>query len=203
MALTLDKQRAKELRKEAKEKLGKRKLASENADEAESKLTNLDQQIPKDEELSAIKEKYKSMVKASQSTSNVGKVMSFRVIERKDTYLICKSLDAAKKAQNIVAILPICLVHKQNLHAITLEDVSFQGLIFDVPEDSLPVITSKQDLIALKESIPSTNTDFKDFPLNSFVGIVGEVSKRGVNIHFLNGLKRLVLVKDLETVQNF
>lgn len=36
-----------------------------------------------------------------------------------------------------------------------------------------------------------------------FVGIVTESSRNGVMIRFLNGLKKLILVKDLETVQNF
>lgn len=37
----------------------------------------------------------------------------------------------------------------------------------------------------------------------SFVGYVASVDRRGVTIGFIDGLKKLVLVKDLETVQDF
>jgi len=59
-------------------------------------------------------------------------------------------------------------------------------------------------LISLKEQIPKSNTDLNNEGENRvFTGIVNDCNKNGVVIRFLDGLKKLVIVKDLETVQNF
>jgi hypothetical protein len=56
----------------------------------------------------------------------------------------------------------------------------------------------------LKETIPTKSETISNEGDNRvFTGIVNECNKGGVQIRFLNGLMRQVLVKDLETVQNF
>jgi hypothetical protein len=53
----------------------------------------------------------------------------------------------------------------------------------------------------LKDEIPKSAEDIANFP--SLIGVISQVDKRGVTIRFSHGIKKLVLVKDLETVQDF
>lgn len=55
----------------------------------------------------------------------------------------------------------------------------------------------------MKESIPRTAEDLSKDSVTQYVGIVGNIDKRGVSVRFLDGLKKLVLVKDLETASDF
>jgi hypothetical protein len=78
--------------------------------------------------------------------------MQFRIVETSNKYFIVKSIDAAKKSHNIVAILPRCLVPNSFVLNLTVQkELSFQGLILEINEISqLPVITSSRILIGLK-----------------------------------------------------
>ena len=62
LALTLDKAKAKELRKEAEEKQGK---SVKSSGDAEALFTDLESYFPSAEELNTIREKYKSLIKTS------------------------------------------------------------------------------------------------------------------------------------------
>ena len=75
--------------------------------------------------------------------------------------------------------------------------------MLDLPEDSLPVISAQQDLLALRSEIPSSSADLTDPARQTFVGVIDSVEKKGVTLRFIDSLKKLVLVKDLETVQDF
>lgn len=93
--------------------------------------------------MSEIKEKYKSLIKISQDRANIGKVFQFRVVESSfGGFFLCKSLSAEKKSKNFVAVLPKALAHKFFLHSLTLEDHIFQGLVLEIQEDSLPIISA-------------------------------------------------------------
>ena len=53
----------------------------------------------------------------------------------------------------------------------------------------------------MKDSIPRKNADISTDAINRiFTGIVSESNKSGVMVKFLDGLKKIVIVKDLETV---
>ena len=120
--------------------------------------------LPKDEELAALKEKYKPFSKSSNDDSNVGKVMQFRVLEQdKEEYLVCKSIDQAKKSQNIVALLPKALINKHHLPSFAFESFTFDGIVLEILEDmQFPLISAQIDLVALKSSIPRSNEDLKN-----------------------------------------
>jgi len=142
-------------------------------------------------------------MKISQDKSNIGKVFTFRIVESSDSYYLCKTLDAEKKSKNIIAVLPKALINKYFTHALsTLEDCLFEGLVLQLQEEGgLPVISCQQDLIHLKEQIPKSNDDLSK--ASSFIGLVSSVDRKGVTLRFFDGLKKLVLVKDLETSDNF
>ena len=128
--------------------------------------------------------------------------MKFRVVEDLDStsgkYMLCKSLNAEKKSLNIVAILPQVLVNKWHLSAFRLEDFSFEALVLTLQEDSrLPVISAQPDLISMREEMPKQVKELESE--KTFVGVVAETSKHGVAVMFLDGVKRTVLMKDLET----
>jgi hypothetical protein len=53
----------------------------------------------------------------------------------------------------------------------------------------------------LKSQIPKTPEDF--LSSSSFIGVISQVDRKGIMISFFDGLKKLILVKDLETVQDF
>ena len=117
-----------------------------------------------------------------------------------------KSTDAEKKSKNIVAVLPKVLVGKFFHNSLTLEDSTFQGLVVDCLEEelaSLPIISALFEHLTFKDQIPSSNTAFADPEHQSFLGFVSQADRKGVTVRFLNGLKKLILVKDLETVQDF
>ena len=121
--------------------------------------------------------------------------------------MICKSTDAEKKSKNIIAVLPKALVSKfflQTLLAGESDELTFEGLVLELPEDSLPVISSQLELVAFKSQIPHTNEDFNEntTTYSSYVGVVNSADRRGVTIRFHDGLKKLVLMKDLETSQD-
>lgn len=141
MALTQDKAKAKELRKEVREKLGASTKAAEEGSEAVA-LTNLDQYLPNEEKIAELQEKYKSLIKISQDKAIIGKVFQFRVVETTDNFYICKSTDAEKKSKNIVATLPKALVNKFFVHTLTLEDQFFEGLVLEIQEEGLPIISA-------------------------------------------------------------
>ena len=89
MALTLDKTKAKELRKNS---------GVSGISDLQNKSLEIDF-LPTEEELQEIKEKYKLLVKNSDNVNNVGKVMDFRVIDSNGSkYFILKSLSAQKKS---------------------------------------------------------------------------------------------------------
>lgn len=75
----------------------------------------------------------------------------------------------------------------------------------ETSNEQFTTISAQPELIALKESIPKSNEDLKNDNQTGrvFTGVVNESSRAGVSLRFLNGLKKLVLVKDLETVQDF
>ncbi len=111
MALTLNKAKAKELRKEVRE--SKPEKGNKTTEETGETLPNtIEGYFPTVEEVEEIKDKFKSIIKISQDKANLGKVLNFRVIESKPLYYIVKSLDAEKKSKNIVAILPKALTGK-------------------------------------------------------------------------------------------
>ena len=195
MALTQDKAKAKELRKEVKAKLGEAGQVQES-----DEINNISQQFPTADELAELKTKYKSLFKISQDHANVGKVLQFRVVEANERYFICKSLDAEKKSKNIVAVLPRSLVGKYFIHTVGLEEQVFEGLVLEIQEDAFPIISVQHDLISLKESIPSSNEHIQSTSSTSFLGFVASVDRRGVTLGFIDGLRKLILVKDLETV---
>jgi hypothetical protein len=89
-----------------------------------------------------IKEKYKSLIKISQDRANIGKVFQFRVVETASGYFLCKSLNADKKSKNFVAVLPKALVNKFFLNSLTLEDHVFDGLVLEIQEDALPILSA-------------------------------------------------------------
>ena len=139
MALTLDKVKAKELRKEN----GKSKSSITEVEEGEEKVfTSLEQYFPTADQISGLKDRYKSLIKISQDKSLIGKTFQFRVVETTDNYFICKSLDAEKRSKNVVATLPKALVSKFFIHALSLEDHVFEGLVIDLQDDALPIISS-------------------------------------------------------------
>lgn len=119
-------------------------------------------------------------------------------METTERYLVCKSLDAVKKSLNFVAILPKILINKHYLPSFTLEDFNFSGLILEIMNDALPIISAQQNLIAMKEMIPKSNTDITpESESRVYTGIVSESNRNGVSIRFLDGLRKLVIVKDL------
>lgn len=196
MALTLDKAKAKELRKEWEVK-----ETAEEGGSSEKKITSLEQQFPNQDQIAELKEKYKSLIAISQDRQNIGKTFQFRVMETSENYFIVKSIDAEKKSKNIVATLPKALVGKFFLNTLTLEDQIFEGIVLDIQDDALPIVSVQHDLLSLKEHIPKDQDDISNF--ESLVGLISSVDRRGVTLRFLNGIKKLVLVKDLETVQDF
>lgn len=118
-----------------------------------------------------------------------------------DNYFTVKSIDAEKKSKNIVATLPKALAGKYFLNTLTLEDQIFEGIVLEIQDDALPIISVQHDLISLRESVPKDVEDINNF--ETVVGIVSSVDRRGITLRFLNAVKKLVLVKDLETVQDF
>ena len=117
-----------------------------------------------------------------------------------------KSLDAEKKSKNILAVLPKALVGKFFHNSLTLEDFLFKGLVIEfLSEDlsSLPLISAHFEHLTFPSSIPRDNTFFSSPELSSFLGFVSHSDRKGVTLRFLDGLTKLVLVKDLETVQDF
>ena len=116
-------------------------------------------------------------------------------------------MDAEKKSKNIIAILPKALVSKFFIHSLTIEECIFEGLILEflsadyLEELALPVISAQNDLLALKSQIPKTNEDF--LSNQSFIGVISQVDRKGVQVRFFDGLRKLILVKDLEIVQDF
>jgi hypothetical protein len=167
------------------------------------KLSKFEDYFPTQDDVKTIQEKYKSLIKTSQDRGNLGKVMHFRVVEAKENFYLVKSLDAEKKSKNIVAILPKALVGKFFQHSLTLEDCVFEGLVLEFLEEdlaSLPVISSLFEHLAFKAQIPASNEDFSSPEHQSFFGFVSHADRKGVTVRFLNGLKKTVLVKDLETV---
>jgi hypothetical protein len=62
----------------------------------------------------------------------------------------------------------------------------------------LPLISAQNDLRLLKSQIPKTPEDF--LSSSSFIGVISQVDRKGIMISFFDGLKKLILVKDLETV---
>lgn len=69
--------------------------------------------------------------------------------------------------------------------------------------NEIPVITSMNELISHKEEIPKSNEEMSSESKRSSIGFISEVNKKGVTVRFLAGLKKLVLIKDLETTSNF
>lgn len=123
------------------------------------------------------------------------------MVETQETYFICKSLDADKKSKNIIAILPKALVGKFFIHSLTIEECIFEALVLDyLPTElaDLPLISAQNDLRLLKSQIPKTPEDF--LSSSSFIGVISQVDRKGIMISFFDGLKKLILVKDLETV---
>jgi len=123
------------------------------------------------------------------------------VVETQETYFICKSLDADKKSKNIIAILPKALVGKFFIHSLTIEECIFEALVLDYLSTELadlPLISAQNDLRLLKSQIPKTPEDF--LSSSSFIGVISQVDRKGIMISFFDGLKKLILVKDLETV---
>lgn len=76
-------------------------------------------------------------------------------------------------------------------------------MILELQENGMAVVSSQHDLISLKEAIPKSNEDIQNPSTRSLVGVVSETSKNGVSVRFLDGLKKLVLVKELETAQDY
>jgi hypothetical protein len=129
--------------------------------------------------------------------------MLFRLAEVKENYFIVKSLDAEKKSKNIIAILPKGLVGKFFINSITLEDLTFQALIIEFLEDDisgLPIVSALFEHLTFKSQIPSSASDFTNPSFETFFGFVSHSDRKGVTVRFLNGFKKLILVKDLETV---
>jgi hypothetical protein len=128
--------------------------------------------------------------------------MTVRVAEAKDNYFIVKSVDAEKKSKNIIALLPKCLVGKFFFNSLSMEDLTFSCLLVDFCDNSgLPIVTAHSEHLTFASQIPSSGDDFQAD--SSFVGYVSHSDRKGVTVRFLNGLKKLILVKDLETVQDF
>jgi cell fate (sporulation/competence/biofilm development) regulator YmcA (YheA/YmcA/DUF963 family) len=109
MAITLDKQKAKELRKESQ---AKTPVKTDKASKFQSLEANF---LPSQEECDQLKERFKALQKSSADVSNIGKVLTFRIIETSEKYVIVKSLDAPKKNANIFAILPKCLISNYSI----------------------------------------------------------------------------------------
>jgi hypothetical protein len=124
------------------------------------------------------------------------------VVETQETYFICKSLDAEKKSKNIIAVLPKALVSKFFIHSLAIEECVFDALILellgsDLSDLGIPVISAQNDLLAMRTQIPKAVEDFDN--VTTFIGVISQVEKKGVTVRFHDGLKKLILVKDLET----
>ena len=93
------------------------------------------------------------------------------------------------------------------IHSLTIEECIFEALILEylsadhLEELALPVISAQNDLLLLSQQIPKTPEDF--LTSQSFIGVISQVDRKGVLVSFFDGMKRLILVKDLEIVQDF
>ena len=80
--------------------------------------------------------RYETMVKATKDKSLVGKVNQFRVLESDENlpYHIVKSVDAAKKSKNFLAILPKCLItnHSHTISQSLSPEQTYEGIVLDL-----------------------------------------------------------------------
>lgn len=64
--------------------------------------------------------------------------------------------------------------------------------------EDIPIVTSHALLISLKDEVPKSAKDL-EANQGTFVGFVSEVTPKGVIVRFMDGLKKLIVPKDLET----
>ena len=98
------------------------------------------------------------MAKASKSHDLIGEVKTFRIVDDDSNgpYFVVKSVDSTKKSKNIVAILPKCLVSSYTeAQAAEFLGETFEGLVLEIYNDSVPIISAQPELIALKNEIPT------------------------------------------------
>lgn len=103
-------------------------------------------------------------------------------------------------------MLPKALVGKFFIHSLTIEECVFDAIVLellgsDLSDLGIPVISAQNDLISMRTQIPKAVEDFEN--ATTFIGVICQVEKRGVTVRFHDGLKKVILVKDLETTQNF
>lgn len=125
-----------------------------------------------------------------------------------EPYLLIKSLDASKKSKNFLAVLPMCLVSNFSCFSnLNLKGQTFTGVVLEIFQDSLPVVSIQPELIALKKEIPCNpkGTELKLSSGQTYIGVCnGLQGKAGhVSVRFFNGVSRSIKVKDLNTTSEY
>ena len=90
-----------------------------------------------------------------------------------------------------------------NPHYSLSSDEVYEGLVVEILENSLPVISIQHELLALKESFTKVDGGF--ISGQSMLAIVNGVqsSNSTLAVMFLGGQCRNIKVKDLNTVSNY
>ena len=144
--------------------LSKKKAKAVNEDDAgqaaEEGLSTLDSKyFPSEEQIEMLleNERYSAMAKATKDVGLVGKVNQFRILDTDESkpYHIVKSVDAAKKSKNFLAILPKCLItnHPQAISQNLSDELTYEGIVLELLHTQIPVISFQPELIALKDDI--------------------------------------------------
>ena len=79
----------------------------------------------------------------------------------------------------------------------------FKGIVIDIHKSSIALVSSQEELIALKDEILSGDKELTSG--DTYIGVInGIIGKAGhVSVRFLNGIQKLIKVKDLNTTQDY
>ena len=174
-----------------------RKKAKQKDEGADSKdQTVFESFLPTESEALKIRTTYAKFMKASSDKNLVGTLLSFRVTEElHDNFYILKTIEPK---QQKIAVLPKCLASSFGL-ALPMDKIEFkfEGLVVEFVHN-IPIVAFKPELAGLKHEIPTGLTEFTGGK-SIFAGFVDSVNEKlGVRVRFLNGVTKLVSVKDLE-----
>ena len=136
-----------------------------------------------------------------KSKVEVGSTQKYRIItnDESKSYITMKCVDTKS-----VSVLPRCLVSTFGTHSSLLSaDEIYEGIVIEILENCLPVISIQTELLALKSCFTKVEGDLTSG--QTMVGIVNGIqgSRSTLSVKFMGGSSRQIKVKDLNNISNY